>query len=215
MRLGLLVSSLLLVSSAPVMAQDPFDWTGFYAGVHAGGGAGVVDFETANDLADHNAPGGLVGAQAGYNADIGNSLLLGVEATLSWTNMSGEALVDEAPPPFGDQYEGTNFHWLATLAPRLGYASGNWFVYGKLGVAYASFDAYFDDDTGLDSLGGSRFGAVFGLGAEYAIDENWSIRGEYDFINLGNSPRKFAPYATAYDAEMAIHAFTVGVNYRF
>lgn len=213
MRLGLTVS-LLLLSSVPALAQ-PLDWSGFYAGVHGGGGAGVVDFETANDEADHDAPGGLLGVQAGYNADIGNNLLLGVEATLSWSNMSGTALVDEAPPPYGDQYEGTDFHWLATFAPRLGYASGNWFVYGKLGVALATFDAFFDDDTGTDSLGGSRFGAVFGVGAEYAIDDNWSIRGEYDLVNLGNSPRRFAPYATAYDAEMAVHAFTVGVNYRF
>lgn len=70
-------------------AIDPaYNWTGFYAGVHAGYGLGGTEWQILNIRTD----GALGGIQAGYNQQIGN-LLLGIEADISFSGIKGNRTV--------------------------------------------------------------------------------------------------------------------------
>ena len=72
----------------------PFiDWTGFYVGGHIGGGWGTKDvFDPSQGgvlIASGNVSGFLGGVQAGYNYQVNNWLVLGVEGDFSWADVHG------------------------------------------------------------------------------------------------------------------------------
>ncbi len=65
--------------------------------------------------------------------------------------------------------------YVTSLALRGGYAWDNFLLYGKVGAAMTGGKI-------SSSLGGSSnktlLGSVIGVGAEYAVDENWTVRAE-------------------------------------
>ncbi|MDC8787084.1 porin family protein [Roseateles koreensis] len=75
-------------------------------------------------------------------------------------------------------------------------------LFGRLGVAHLDRDF-----KGLSTIdGGNSTGLKVGLGADYALDKNWSLRTEVTRYNN-------APTAGLYDK--TLDTWTVGVNYRF
>ena len=66
---------------------------------------------------------------------------------------------------------------------------------------------------------------MLGFGAEYALDGNWSIKGEYDYFHAGSRNLRFVgsqtigavttPVAADLQIEQALHVVKLGVNYRF
>lgn len=85
--------------------------------------------------------------------------------------------------------------WEAFLTGRVGFApSESLLLFASTGLAAAEFSL---DDlpcpsrcsgfqlSGRDVFGGTRFGYTIGLGADYALDEHMSIRGQYQFADYG------------------------------
>lgn len=166
-------------------AVDPaYNWTGFYAGVHAGYGLGSTEWQILNIRTD----GALGGIQAGYNQQIGN-LLLGIEADISFSGLKGNRTLSVLNQATLTQTSQIN--WLSTVTGRVGFANGRWLTYAKGGFAWANEDHGYDVQVsapGPDriTLSGSetRRGWVVGAGTEYALANNWSLRGEYNFIKF-------------------------------
>jgi outer membrane immunogenic protein len=87
-----------LALEAPPPAVAVGNWTRFYAGVVAGGGfaqdstsfvfAGIPGNPNAPANVSPNGSGGLVGAELGYNYQIGN-FLAGIEADIDYARISG------------------------------------------------------------------------------------------------------------------------------
>src|SRR5437763_863661 len=79
-----------LAADLPVKAAAappaPYNWTGIYAGVHAGYGMGMKDW--TNSVFDFDVRGFLGGGQIGVNQQIGN-WVMGIEADASWANIKG------------------------------------------------------------------------------------------------------------------------------
>ena len=128
------------------------DWTGFYLGVHAGGGAvtgRTVDSEDTifdDPEGDFDLEGfeGFFGGQLGFNHQIDN-LIYGLEGDFSWIDFSRDRTMDDNPPNF--PYVKAEMEWLATLRGRLGLATGNGMVYATAGVALAYLDHCANLDT--------------------------------------------------------------------
>ena len=65
---------------------------------------------------------------------------------------------------------------------------------------------------------GMQTGWTLGAGAEFAVTNNWSVKGEYLYVDLGT---KGVPYVNAalvpanIGEKTADHVARVGVNYRF
>lgn len=159
---------------APPAPPPLFNWTGFYAGVHAGygtgdGNAASVDpsallalFPGVNNATSTaSAPftlgvgqsGWLGGLQAGYNWQAGH-VVAGVEADISVSGIRGRASGAYALRPVFlvgdfDNYTGAvtvtqDIDYLGTLRGRLGYASNNWLLYATGGLAWAHVKASLD-----------------------------------------------------------------------
>ena len=94
--------------------------------------------------------------------------------------------------------------WISTFAGRAGYAFDRWLVYGKLGAAWAhgsgSVSINFPGFGGLFSTSNTVSGWMFGVGTEYALRDNWSVKLEYNRM-------EFDPGT--------INVVKAGVNYRF
>ncbi len=142
-------------------------------------GPGVADFsgvEIGPDLGvalgtvgSANISGPAIGAHAGYNFQ-SQQIVGGVEGDVTFGSIRSGSL--------GSAEFNQNF--LSSARVKGGYAFGNMLAYGTLGGAWST--------TNYSYLGASSSqtvrGFVYGVGLEYAITRNVSIRGEllrYDF----------------------------------
>jgi outer membrane immunogenic protein len=167
-------------------------WTGLYIGAHVGG---VASSETVDGLSTD--PSGVTGGlQAGYNFQIAPAWLVGIEGELSWTNADGTV----------DRFK-SKHNWYDTVDARLGYILPwhGWMVYGKAGAAWMNQDL--SNPVSTDNL--TRSGWNVGVGAEYLIAPQWSVKAEYNFLDFGKDDTRFGV------ANTQVNQFKVGVNYHF
>ena len=190
------------VKARPLAAAAYYDWSGVYVGVHAGYGGGMKDWNgpPTTDLA---ARGFLGGGQIGINKQIA-SLVFGLELDGSWANIGRSQTISFGGALLGFQQDLTatsKIDGLVTFAGRAGLAADRWFVYAKGGLALAqethSFNTNAFNIPAVAALAAStsgngsetRWSPMVGFGAEYALGNNWSIKGEYDYFHLGSRIR--------------------------
>lgn len=167
-----------------------FTWTGCYAGLQAGGGfgqknltdtAGIISgFTTANlDIAGY-----MLGGQIGCDYQFASNWVVGIEGAVSGGNIGASTTVVVT----GDNAtfkETTDL--LASVTGRLGYAWDRWMLYGKGGVGFVN-DRYNATDVlqAYDFQGSeSRLGWTAGVGIEWALWDDWSVKVEYDYYGFG------------------------------
>jgi len=171
----------------PYRAPIPYlyDWSGFYVGAHIGG------------LDTDSKSGFLGGGQAGFNYQVGQ-WVFGLEGQISATSIKESF-------DFGMIHAESSLDWVSTFAGRFGYAFDRWLVYGKLGAAWAhgsgNISVRFPGFDGFAFSGSDTVsGWMFGLGTEYALRDNWSVKVEYNRM-------EFDPGT--------VNVIKGGVNYRF
>lgn len=212
---------------APVLFTS---WTGFYAGINGGGAWGTsndlifVDGDPAikGDAGRFRNGGGFGGGQVGYNwQGVWHPLLvLGVEADIQGAGIS-DHFVRSASYYGTTVFDGKqDIGFFGTVRGRIGYTSGNVLVYGTGGFAYGGVNTRFQltNTSFTNNVSGSKAcpGRIAGGGLEYKITPNWSIKAEYQFIDLGdqtliNTASDAAPDATKVDTRF--HTVRAGINY--
>jgi outer membrane immunogenic protein len=191
------------------------NWSGMYVGVN--GGYGWDESNISGKLPPDfriKPEGGFGGGQIGVNWQQGN-IVFGLEADLQ-----AASITDTKSIAIGQYTLGTKstLDWFGTLRGRLGYAAGPALVYATGGLAYGRIT-----DEKLCSSSGpcdcapntawknstDASGYVAGAGAEYKLNPNWSVKAEYQYINLGQES------AWAKDAKEDYEVSTVraGLNY--
>ncbi len=205
------------LAATAVQADDStMDWSGFYAGLSAGGASVNGDFlgypgmhgpwEPWSGGDDKGLAGGV---QAGFNHQV-DSLVLGLEGQFLLTDIGATAVNAHGRPP--TSYDA---NWLINFGPRIGYASGNALLYAKAGVALADLDYNHNSYTGSSTA----YGFALGAGAEYAISP--SLSGRLDYTYYGFSGEKTTLYdsggtaRTMVDHEPDAHVLSVGLNLHF
>lgn len=225
-RLKLLTSMVALAAFAsPTMAADLFspmepvsyDWSGFYIGGNVGWG-----FAESNwDVSDIGGPigsfslnpdGFLGGGQIGFNID-SNGFVWGGEAEFTFGGGSDGGWYDDI-----GVYDGrSRVNFLMTLGPKVGIAMDRTLLYVEGGLALADMDHRFRE-IGVDSRGSSgiRTGWFIGAGGEYAFDDNWSARLEYNYVDMSSKSLDLNPVL---DAQLKVdndmHVIKGGINYKF
>jgi outer membrane immunogenic protein len=168
-------------------------WTGFYVGLNAGYGFGNADWSLPG--ADPSPSGFLVGGTIGYNLQTG-SWVWGIEADIAWSNMDDTA---------GGRT--TELPWFGTARGRIGYAGwSSMMPYITAGAAFAGVE----NSIGAASVSDTRIGWTAGVGLEYMLWSNWSVKLEYLYADLGTAD---GPAATKIDVTANI--VRAGLNYRF
>ncbi|KWT65291.1 Iron siderophore receptor protein [Hyphomicrobium sulfonivorans] len=207
-----------LFTHAETDASGRVDWGGLYAGFHAGAGLartwgtttagdGTANAIAATESADRNFDSGMFGVQAGYNWQLGNGLVLGLEADLSKTYMQGTHKARSTEGTLADAgavqaATGYDVDWTASLRGRIGYAvTDRLMLYGTGGLSMLRESQTRQQFQSLNypsqALGKetqifqiekdtkNRFGFTVGVGAEYAVSEHWSIRADYGYTRFG------------------------------
>ena len=185
-------------------------WSGFYVGALGGykfgnddvsmdltgdwpAIPGFHDLENANSR-DLDLDGAEAGGLIGYNFQL-NNWVLGLEASggYLWLRDSNHFDDVEAINTYAG-YTSVKTHYLATVGPRIGYAFCRWLPYVTGGVAFGDIDfrqGFYIPGAPIFGQRGStdedRVGWMVGGGLEYAITNHWRIRGQYQYIDLGEA----------------------------
>jgi high affinity Mn2+ porin len=200
---------------APVRAAI-YNWTGFYVGGHVGYGGGSFGPGT-NPIPEqavffpHSLTGMIAGFQAGYNLQLANRVVLGVEADASFTSP-----VDR--PKLGLAPFNTTLEYVATARGRIGYAFGTILPYVTGGLAWGESRVNINANDGV-TPSSSQFlphvGWTAGLGLEKAVGGNWTAKIEYDYIDLARRNYGLGDAMLPdLNVDPRIHEIKVGLNYQ-
>lgn len=190
-------------------------WTGFYAGLNAGGIWGesqvywdatsippttetnIVTFnadlqrETVTTLSSSGFTGG---GQIGYNYQM-NNMLLGIEGDFNYVNFDASRHFVSPPSSRAPRIftQNTSVDWLSTVRGRLGYVTNNWLIYGTGGLAITAvnFNDHLENGSVLFpeqgiNINKTQTGWTAGAGAEWVFAPNWSAKVEYKYVGFGN-----------------------------
>lgn len=169
---------------------------------------GAVGGISATESADLSLRDLTKGFQAGFSYQFTNGLVVGIEGDHSWLKHTGtqEAAVTESATlgAAGVLQAKTTYEldWMATLRGRVGYAFDRMLVYGTGGLAFLKETeerVQYRSDQGSVTLPAGRSTAEFfregasatrrgwavGGGWEYALTNNWSLKGEYLYAHFG------------------------------
>jgi outer membrane immunogenic protein len=210
-----------------VFAAPPvFTWAGPYIGLDVGyawrrdknteyTNAGVADGWSAS-----SKPKGMLGGlYAGYNFQY-NSIVYGIEGDIEATDIKGTGYYSlNGAAPITDHIRSkTDFQ--GSLRARLGLAAfDRTLIYVTGGVAFADLSHTYQLGLAGASVRSSstKAGWTLGAGLEYAITNNWIVRGEYRYTSYGKSTNNSTPL---YGNNVQRHRITdnavrVGIAYKF
>lgn len=242
---GFLVFGLMgTCASAPAADKAiPYDWTGVYAGLNAGYGwadqNSLVNRDLTN-LSDHidalsngfGVNGTSVGAEFGYNYATGPNMVIGLEGDFGWANVNGSvstSFFDVGGGPGGSDITrinelGTDYGFMASIRPRIGYTSGQILLYATGGLAIAGYNdslRYSDDQGGANKIESNKtaLGWTAGLGAEVALENDWSVKGEYLHSDFGSSTVSTGGYwgtsSSSFTINHTVDLVRIGLNKKF
>ncbi len=189
----------------PYYSQAPtFSWSGFYAGVNAGGNWGAFTGSVGPLVGTAN--GGVFGPTVGYNYQMGQ-IVVGAEG--DW-DIDGARGIKTTPGPVVGFGKITNE---LTLRGRLGYAADRALIYATGGYAGADLSGSLAAAGQYYTTDKFRSGYALGAGIEYAFNNQISAKAEYIYSNFGNI-NVFTPPSQLL---MGAHENTLraGVNYHF
>ena len=187
-----------------------YNWTGFYIGGHVGGA-----FPGSNSLEGTDARF-MGGVQGGFDYEFSNNWVIGAEAQYSWLSGNGGGGVVF---PGGTLVSG-NTDQIGSVTGRLGYAFGPTLLYAKGGYAWRCNDNLNVTTAGVAVPftvdGNHHDGWTVGAGVEYMLTSNWSIKGEYQYYNFGDTTfiGGPAPIQGSHFRDDD-HTVKLGINYRF
>ncbi|WP_378949280.1 outer membrane protein [Mesorhizobium sp. ANAO-SY3R2] len=222
------------VASIEQPAPTVYDWSGFYIGVHGGYGTGKTDARTTFlDIAgvpyqpsvdnSFDVDGFLGGVQAGFNVQM-NQFVFGLEGEYTALDVDGDFNFDTSRP---EAIAGGELTSVAAIKGRLGVAFDRTLLFGTAGYA-AGWSKGFSNNAWLlapaDDVAtgkGTVDGYVIGLGAEHALTDKISVKGEYNYYDFGrgdfNMRSAAFPAGSVLKTEQSIdlHVLKIGINYNF
>ena len=176
------------------------------------------------------------GAQAGYLWQQ-NAMVYGVETDFNAFHLGGSRQGSGNLPftyPAGGAVAGTPYtitnsfstNWLYTLRGRLGWLAQPdmlfYFTGGlavtKLNVSFAYSDTF--PVSGSGSASATKAGWTIGGGLEWALNNHWSVKGEYLYVDFGpvtatGSIGVGYSQNISTSGDLTAHIARLGVNYKF
>jgi outer membrane immunogenic protein len=213
---------------------------GFYIGGHGGsvlynhrfkelsGFLHNIDSDLGSSASDADLTkwGWHAGVTGGYNWQA-RCTVFGVEADWSWASVKADKLFSLFDNPSEDVYVRSKMKWFGTVRARTGVVVDNLLLYVTGGFAYARFDRTLrvtdDSDTETFSSRDTRWGWTAGVGTEWAINQNWSLKGEVLYLGFTNKETSYLstvletdpPERFRVDHQDSAWVSRIGVNFRF
>jgi outer membrane immunogenic protein len=214
----------------PPLPPAPYNWTGFYVGVNGGVGLDHFAFPykftlpgTVEGTSGITSRGAVLGGQIGYNYELTNlpiigHAVVGVEVDSDWSAVAG---TNTAGTLAGTATFGTRFEDFGTARLRVGYNFDRLLVYLTGGLTYGTTETYYSI-AGLSGATTATYTGVFprvgvvGIGAEYALTNNFSIKAEYvyDFVGARWDSFSTPPSQVDFGTRSMYHIARIGLNYK-
>jgi outer membrane immunogenic protein len=234
------VSCGFLALPAPGFAADfletpaVYDWTGFHIGPNIGYAFGGDDrvglresedggpFVSEGDVGTLELHGVFGGGQLGFNVQKGH-FVFGAEGDFEISDVDDDlsAALEEGESASA----ASDVNWFGTARGRAGWALDKVLLYGTGGIAFADIDYRVGLNEGLGESArlandGTEVGYTLGGGVEYAVDDAWSVKLEYQYLNFGKDKISGGdpdePGEVLLTVEVPnLHSIRFGVNYRF
>jgi len=239
----LLYAMVLMIASGFPLLVHAYDWTGFYAGINAGYAISDKDVRITGD----NSPGGTQAAQAagsiptkvdvdddgfiggiqvGYNWQA-ETYVWGLEADIAYVDIGETTAVpnNDAGWIVTQTTVSRDLDWLATIRGRAGkLLSPDLLAYATAGVAFG--DATQSVSVGTTDVGTSfssadeLIGWTLGVGSEWSLTNNITLKGEYLYFNLDiHMPEAHMPGANQVyqqaNTDFEGHIVRIGLNMKF
>ena len=233
-----------------------FNWSGFYAGVNAGGtwaASNVGSLAECLDIGPLSTPNNALecapitpaqlpavnaagtgslsdrgftgGVQGGYNLQTGG-FVFGLEVDAESFKLGASRSV--TIPALATVVTTFDTNWLFTARARVGMPiAPNLLVYGTAGFALTDLSVGNSVTTiGAASTRGLVTGRTIGAGAEWALSRDWTLRGEYLYLDFGNvtvnAPTSISGAQLTDDyntvrttADLTAQIVRVGLNHKF
>jgi outer membrane immunogenic protein len=227
---SLLASACTLALAGSAIAADlpvtpppipVFTWSGVYLGGQIGYGWGndngnVYNFGPLGPVTVPNAfassgtnPHGVVGgAHIGNNWQV-NQWVFSLESDVDGSGLS------QTIQPLSYVSSTTNLFLQGALLGRVGYAFDHTLIYATGGWAIGAIHNTYNVAGQTGSYPTARSGWTAGGGLEYALNNNWSVRAEYRYLNFGffyDSPIVYLVTQTHHWTENQVKA---GFSYKF
>ena len=209
-----------LVPAPPV--DTVFNWTGAYAGAEAGYGLGEADHKAgaSSPTATNKMSGGLAGIYGGYNYQLSNNVVLGIDADFGWTGQSGgpDQVIIPCSCNFNQQNTAAaDLKWSGSLRGRVGYAFNRYLGYvsvGATGAQVRGFYNYFNTKRTIDE---TKIGWTIGAGVDYAFTNNMILRVDYRYSDFGKvGEQLFLPFTTnTQTLRITSNDVRLGLSYKF
>ena len=197
-----------------------YNWAGFYAGGHFGYRGGSFGPSThplpeQGAFLPTSATGLIGGYQLGYNWQLANGVVLGIEGDSTFTSYPDVPAQERmGPVPFH-----TTIDYVGTVRGRIGYAFDRFmpsvtggFVWGHTHIRVNNGDGL----TPLFPVGHYQIGWTAGLGAEYAVSGNWSAKAEYEYVALARRAYNLGEFGLpTVNVDPRMHLLKLGLNYHF
>jgi outer membrane immunogenic protein len=178
------------------------------------------------------------GAEIGYNWQIGGLVLGGETDFESFSAGRSQTVTGKFPAAVTSPTEVTSVktNWLYTLRARAGWAifpNALLYATGGLALTQARISNAFNDNfvsiggaantVGASSASSTWSGYVVGGGLEWALAQNWTVKGEYLYVNFGGRSTNavvagfpgLAPNALATTGTLSANIARAGLNYKF
>jgi outer membrane immunogenic protein len=238
--ISILFAGPAIAADMPLKAAAPpvsiFNWTGFYAGVNAGGSWGrarsdlaITGFNSTFAASDSANPDGAIGGgQLGYNWQLDPNWLIGVETDIQ---ASGEKAGGRRFDTVDFEGVTTNYEaridWFGTLRGRVGYAfdrrlllyATGGLAYGRVAISGTSNAAFGNiTNTTTFSSAGTNTGWTVGGGIEgFAWSPRWTWKVEYLYLDFGNLPSAVAAGVTKTNitTRFTDNVVRAGLNFHF
>jgi outer membrane immunogenic protein len=243
------------LDSLPPKNSRPFNWSGFYIGVNAGGASATSGINSSVACRDNDGDGNFAcpfttpeevpgsttaaplaaagtgklsdggftgGGQVGYNLQTGG-FVFGLELDAESFRLGASRSVATAGPIFITSFD-TN--WLFTARTRIGLpVTPSLLLYATTGFALTDLSVGNSvAGIGAASSRGLVTGRTIGAGAEWALNRDWTLRGEYLYVDFGNvttnaptaQPNPVADFNSVRStADLTAQIVRLGLNYRF
>ena len=204
MLIGTAAAGAMIVAAGSASAQSYSDEQGFYLQ----GGYSYLDIQP--DGADSGVDTNAITARAGYQFNdwfsLESDITTGIDDGEFDYNVDEDEfdLDDNNDGDFNDLIAGSGDVGLNYLVGVYGKAevpvTERLDAFGRAGYAFIDLDAEIQTPGGtpITTIEDSEDGAALGGGLDYALTDNWNLRGEYTWYGFGNTDTHAAMFSAGY-----------------
>lgn len=164
-----------------------YNWSGLYTGAFVGSAHSIwtIDFYRNNNHGHAELPsdGFAGGFWVGYNWQVSQNVVFGIEADIGWTG------ADQHNETFDNDKTDSEIGPFGSIRGRAGYAIDRVLFFATAGVAWANISQNIQKGRNAGEQvvweDQTPTGYVVGAGIEYAFDNRWIGRAEYLYSNYG------------------------------